>query len=94
MIVVLVLMTNCQVSEYLNTGPVTTQMKIIKKAIPNALELPVHAVTLVDILSKKESFLFSIDVIIIERYTNIDIAQMKMGQWLQILIIVIFSQII
>src|SRR4051812_29462176 len=43
--VVPVLMTSCQVSEYLNIGPVRSHAKIIAAAIPKAQELPDHAVT-------------------------------------------------
>lgn len=39
--VVPVLITNCQTSEYLNTGPVIPQMMMITNAIMNAVALPV-----------------------------------------------------
>ena len=38
--VVPVLMTNCQVSEYSKTGPVINQIRIVIMAITNAVELP------------------------------------------------------
>ena len=63
--VVPVLITSCQVSEYLNMGPVIPQMITTPSAIPNALELPVKQVMAVDILSKNESFFFSICVAIL-----------------------------
>ena len=45
MIVVPVLITNCQVSENLKTGPDNAQIIITKKAIMNAHGLPVALVT-------------------------------------------------
>jgi hypothetical protein len=37
-------MISCQVSEYLNTGPETSQRMITEIAVINAVELPVAAV--------------------------------------------------
>jgi len=51
MIVVPVLMTSCQVSEYLKNGPVISQMIMEVQASTKAQELPVHAVTRRDIFS-------------------------------------------
>jgi hypothetical protein len=63
MIVVVVLMTSCQVSEKSKSGPVTAHTTIINPATRNAVELPVAFVILVEILSKllrKECFCFFI----------------------------------
>jgi phosphoribosylpyrophosphate synthetase len=57
--VVPVLMTSCQVSEYLKTGPVTSQMIITLMAMINAAELPVAAVAQLENRSKK-FFAFSL----------------------------------
>jgi hypothetical protein len=50
--VVPVLMTNCQVLEKSNNGPVIAQVRIRKKATMNAIGLPANRVMAVDILSK------------------------------------------
>lgn len=52
--VVPVLMTNCQVSENLKTGPDTSQVTIIKKAIIKAAVLPVALVTTEEIFSNPD----------------------------------------
>jgi len=62
--VVPVLITSCQVSEYLNTGPLMPHIIITAKAIPNAGELPVQQVIFVAIFSKNESFCFSINQVV------------------------------
>jgi hypothetical protein len=51
--VVLVLMTSCQVSEYPKMGPHAIQIRITATAIPNAQELPVQRVALREKLSMK-----------------------------------------
>lgn len=56
--VVPVLITSCQVSEYLNTGPVTAQIIIVTVAMINAAELPVAAVAQFENLSNKFFFFF------------------------------------
>ncbi len=55
--VVPVLMISCQVSEYLNIGPVTNHTKITAIAIKKAAELPVAAVAQFENRSKKFFFL-------------------------------------
>jgi len=56
MIVVPVLITSCQVSENLNMGPDTIQIMMIKKAMINAVVLPVALVTKDEIFSKPDGF--------------------------------------
>jgi hypothetical protein len=56
MIVVPVLMINCQVSEYFAKGPVTSQATIVQIAMINAAELPVAAVAQLENRSKKFFF--------------------------------------
>jgi hypothetical protein len=51
--VVPVLITSCQVSEYLNTGPVTAQITTIRRAMINAAELPVAKVAQSENFSKR-----------------------------------------
>jgi hypothetical protein len=51
--VVPVLIMSCQVSEYLNIGPVMPQTTITLIAVKNAAEVPVAAVALFENLSKK-----------------------------------------
>ena len=53
MMVVLVLMMSCQVSENPNIGPEIAQITMVPAAIINAQGLPVIFVTLVENLSKK-----------------------------------------
>lgn len=61
MMVVPVLITSCQVSEYLKIGPQMAQIITIDAAMINAPEVPVRCVTLLENLSKKERlFLFFI----------------------------------
>src|ERR1700712_5458252 len=56
--VVPVLITNCQVSEYLKTGPVTAQMITVAAAIIKAAELPVAFVAQLEKRSNKFFFFF------------------------------------
>ena len=63
MIVVPVLITNCQVSEKLNIGPVTAHTIITKKAMINDVDVPTARVIADDIFSNravKLVFLFAI----------------------------------
>src|SRR3954466_8443916 len=53
MMVVPVLMINCQVSEYLKIGPVTSQTNIVHTAIIKAAELPVALVAQLEKRSNK-----------------------------------------
>src|ERR1700749_5009249 len=55
--VVPVLIINCQVSEYLNTGPVTPHIIITAIAVINAAELPVALVAQLENCSNKFFFL-------------------------------------
>lgn len=52
--VVPVLITNCQVSEYWKIGPVTSQTTMVRRAIIKAAVLPEAIVTDEDILSKND----------------------------------------
>ena len=61
--VVPVFMISCQVSEYLNTGPVIPHMMITAIAVKNAAELPVAAVAAFENRSKKFFFLPAIVLI-------------------------------
>ena len=60
--VVPVLITSCQVSEYLNTGPVTAQTNTTVNAVIKAAELPVACVAQLEKRSKKFSFLPAITI--------------------------------
>lgn len=56
--VVLVLITSCQVSEYLNTGPNKPQPNIIQNAITKAIGEPVNRITTVENLLNSCDILF------------------------------------
>jgi hypothetical protein len=62
--VVPVLITNCQVSENLNIGPVTAQITITNKAIVKAVEVPTALVIPEEIFSNRVLKLFFFLVII------------------------------
>ena len=62
MIVVPVFMTSCQVSEYLNIGPVIPQITTTAKAIPKADELPVQQVIFEAARSNMSFLLFVIAI--------------------------------
>lgn len=57
--VVPVFITNCQVSEKLNTGPVTIHIIMIRNAMIKAAVLPDALVAIMDILSNPDGFLGS-----------------------------------
>jgi hypothetical protein len=58
MMVVLVLMTSCQVSEKLKKGPVISQAVTIRRAVKNAMLVPLNTVADCASLSKKFLLLF------------------------------------